>query len=194
MVLQTIENYSDTYISVLWTVDGLRSPRHVEIDNSLYGTQKIFPPGMFVGTIANSDKARLLPRAVAAADSATSVATISVPVGISGVFVAGDVIAIIAANGTSGGALGTIASVNYTTGVIALAANTATAVVGGTTVVGVVASKPVGMISPNTAIDFTITAAPLYGAFTSASVVRARMPHWDAHLATSFPEITLKEV
>lgn len=194
-LLYQVENFAEDDISVLWTAEGLRSPRHVDIDTSLYTVQKTFPPGMFVGTIAASDKVRLLPAAVVTAGTTTSQAVVTVAPSIVGVFVVGDVLTVITAStGAAGGAVGTIQSINYTTGAITLAANSSTALTANTTIVGIATSIPVGMISPNTTVDFSMNPVPQYGAFVSASVVRARMPYWAAYLKTAyFPEIVTKE-
>lgn len=192
-LIQTIENYGDTFPPALARAEGLKSPQYVDIDTAFYPTQKIFAPAFFAGTTATANKYRLLPRTRVVSITG---AVITVTPFTAGVFVVGDVITQInLATGGAGTAVGTVASVNHTANTVTLAAAPGAAP-SANTVIGVATSTPVkangdrlGVISPNTAIDFSLRENSQFGCFVSATLYRARLPHIDSQLEEIYREL-----
>jgi hypothetical protein len=203
-ILQTIETFGDTFPPVLARAEHLRSPMSIDIDWNLY-TQKIFPPGFFAGThvaipgatppvTANPDRYRILPRTRQVGAAAGN--TLTVTPFTAGIFVVGEVItAIDPTTGASGGPVGTIASINHAANTITLTAAPGAGAGAGNTI-GVQASAPVmangnrlGLITPNTTLDFSMRPNSQFGLFLSATCYRNRMPYLDAFLAGLYPEL-----
>lgn len=192
-LLQTESTFNQRYpASILARAEGLRSPQSVELDSTIYGTLKVFPPGLFAGTTANTKKFRFLPRTKFKSLTG-SVMTVSR--WTSGIFVPGDVITVIdLTTGNAGAAVGTVATVDADLDTITFtAAPTAPAV---DTVIGVATSKPLqlpnnrlGLVSPNTVIDFTMLPNTHFGLFLGCTVHRSLIPHTDSQLETLYPEI-----
>lgn len=192
-ILQTIETYGDSFPTALARSEGLRSPQHIDIDTTFYPTQKIFAPAFFAGTTGTANKYRLLPRTRFVSNAS---AVITVTPFTAGVFVVGDVITQISmTDGTAGTAVGTVVSVNHAANTITLNATPGTIPSAGT-VIGVATSRPIksngdrlGVISPSTAIDFSMRSNSQFGVFLSATLYRGAMPHIDTELERLFPEL-----
>ncbi|MGL5061395.1 MAG: hypothetical protein ACRC62_15585 [Microcoleus sp.] len=193
-LLKTTENFGDTFPPVLATSEGMRSPAMIDIDTSFYDATKTFPPGFFAGTTPVADKYRILPRTKITALPGSN--TLVVTPFTAGIFRVGEVItAVDATTGAVGGAVGTIQSIDHVANRIVLVTTPgAGALIGNT--VGVQASAPVmangnrmGVISPNTAIDFSLRSNSQFGCFLSATLYRSRMPYIDKYLEGLYPEL-----
>jgi hypothetical protein len=113
-----------------------------------------------------------------------------------GIFKVGEVLtAVDATTGAAGAAVGTIQSIDVVQHRI-----TFTTTMGGgallNNTIGIQTSAPVmangnrlGLLSPNTAIDFTLRANSHFACFSSATVIRARMPYIDKYLEGLYPEL-----
>lgn len=189
-ILQQFESFGDSFPPVLARAESLRSPVSVDIDTALYPVQKIFPPAIFAGTTAGS-KYRLLPRTRFVSNTG-NVMTVS-PF-TAALFVVGDVINVInLADGTAGAAVGTVTAVNHAANTVTVGTITAPAA---NTVIGVAASRitmtngnRIGLVSPNTTIDFGLRANSQFGAFLGATLFRSRMPHIDSQIEAAYPEL-----
>lgn len=196
-----IEIYSDDFPSILAVAEGLRAPRHADLDMTWFlanpSAQQFFPPGLFVytsGTFPAPNntipRGRLLPRAVTAAQANTGATSLVLRSPIAGVFRVGETISAatgIAANTgalTGAVALGTVTGVplNPNTGrydtlqfSTPLAANLAAG-----SFIALTAPIPstqlIGLICPNTVIDLKLRANSQFGVFTQATVYNTRMP------------------
>jgi len=91
-----------------------------------------------------------------------------------------------------GVAIGTISAVDPLSnpGFLVLSANSAVRLPVGMPI-GVASSSPVdlGMLSPQWPLDLLWRANQYYGLYTSAVVIRERLPYWDGQLSRLFPEI-----
>jgi len=172
--------------NVLASEIGLRSPRMITLDlanfTPLNGDHVILKPGTVICQLS-SGLGRAYPASIATA--ATTTSQTAVTVADPTVFKVGDVLL-----NQAGASLGTIASINTSTGVITLAANSATAIAIGNGVVGNAASSGTFMGIVISEIDLTNQSNDV-AVYTSASVYEARLPYWSAALSTAFPEITL---
>lgn len=172
--------------NVLASEIGLRSPRMLSLDlanfTPLNGDHVVLKPGTVLCQLA-SGLGRAYPASKAAATTATSSPTVTVnnPT----VFKVGDVLV-----NQAGAALGTIQAINATTGVITLAANSATAIALTDFVVANDASAGTFYGIAISEIDLTNQSNDV-ACYTSASVYRERLPFWSTALSTAFPEITL---
>jgi hypothetical protein len=97
-----VYNYQDVFPPVLATSLGMRSPRGVDIDATLFSaysgaqgiTQKIVPPGAFAAAIPGSSLFRVLPRTKLAAASATNSPSLTVKAHTAQFFVPGDTLSV----------------------------------------------------------------------------------------------------
>lgn len=181
-----VQNYPPT---VLATSDGLRSPRGISLDPTycfadVHGN-KVARSGSLVATLP-SGLGRIFPASKATA--ATTTSQTSVTVANATVFAVGESITI---NGST--AVGTIASINYLTNVITLAANAANAVAIGDLLItdasatgAQTAANLQGIIISH--IDL-VQADYRIGIYTSASIYVPRMPAWNSTIGALFPEI-----
>jgi len=191
-LLHTYDDFKTRYPqSILARCEGLRAPQSVELDFTIY-TDRVFPPGLFVGTTSDPKKFRFLPR-TRFKSLTGSVMTVSRYT--AGVFIPGDVITVIdLSNGTAGASVGTVASVDDDSDTITFtSAPTAPSV---NAVIGVATSKPLtpegnrlGMISPNTIVDFTLRPNSHFGAFLGGVAHRDLIPHIDSQLESLYPQL-----
>ena len=191
-ILQSQSSYQERFPqSILARTEGLRAPQHVEIDYRIY-KDRVYPPGLFVGTTANTRIFRFLPRTRFKSVTGN---VMTVSRWTSGIFVPGDVINVIdLATGNAGAAVGTVLDVDFDLDTVTFtAAPTAPAV---NTVIGVAASKPItpdgnrlGIVSPNTIIDFTDAPNSQFGVFLGGVIHRRLIPHIDQQLENLFPQL-----
>lgn len=204
----TPEAYYSDIPSVLAVAEGLRAPRHCDMDISDIGDQKTFPPGLFVYESTafpapNTDifKVKMLPRAIVAAEVAIAGTTVTFTRPIAGVFKVGQTISactdFTAVTGALVGAraLGTVASINKNPlnnrydSITFTTAISATALAAGNFVcltTPIPSNKIVGLINPNTAFNLSDAPNTQFGVFTEATIHTNRMPQWDAQLAAAF--------
>jgi hypothetical protein len=191
-LLQTEESYKQRYPqSIMARTEGLRAPNYVEIDHTIY-QEKVFPPGLFAGTTPSPNKYRFLPRTKFVSLTGS---IMTVNRWTANVFVPGDVITVIdLTTGDAGAAVGTVANVDPDTDTIIFTAPPTAPAPG--TVIGVATSKPktlsgdrLGLISPNTIVDFRLRPNSHFGAFLGATVHRRLIPHIDPQLEGLYPQL-----
>lgn len=184
--------FDDQFIPVLFSMEGLRSPRMITIDASTIqadsDAQKIIKPGSVLirGNGAAAGQGRVFPgsRAIAATTTAQNTLTVR----DASVFRPGDVIVRGAPGATQ--AVNTIApgGINTTTNVLTLLANVANAVaIGDDLWVAIAAADILGIVVAPWDI---LRDSNDVSAFTSASVYGARMPFWNSLIQGALPEIT----
>lgn len=193
-LLQKTESWGDNYLPVIARAEGLRSPMHVELDDTLY-TQRIFAPGFFCGTHTVANRFRILPRTRITAINGN---TLTVTPNTAGIFVVGEVLTGITATGTAGGAVGTIQSFDVNANTITLTAAPGVAAIVGDPI-GVATSKVVvpqtvgfqrlGLITPNTALNLLTRPNSQFGVFLGGTFYRNRMPYLDTDIFTNYPEM-----
>lgn len=178
-------------LGVLASVEGLRSPGTITIDVASVTADadgaKTLRPGRIIvsGNGAASGFGRVLPGAIATATTTTSQATITVDDVTS--FRVGDVLVKGAPGATA--ALGTIASINSTTRVITLGANSVTAVA--------ISDQIWVNVAQNTIRGITVAPIDLLNdsndvaLYVAASVYGARLPFWNSLAQAQLPGIVL---
>lgn len=170
---------------ILAGVQGLRSPLHVTLDPSKATAdaegRKSFDPGQWIAQSGNYG--RILPRSKAAAAWTTASTSISVP--NAAVYVPGDVLVILNADGTTD-PVGTIdtGGVDVANGTLTLAATATTAGSEGDSVG--TADEVLGLFLR--ALDLLEGSLEI-GVYKSASVKLAALPYYDDLLKAQFPEI-----
>lgn len=199
-----VESYSDQYPSILAVAEGLRAPRHVDIDvAAMYpggvqtGVQTIFPPGIFAYTLGTFPapntaipRGRLLPRAVTGAVANIGATSVTLRNPIGGVFRVGDTISactgFTAVTGALIGAvaLGTVTAITLnavtneydtiTFSTALVAALPAGSFIALTTAIP--SSSLIGILTPNTALDLRLRANSQFGSFLACIPMNARMP------------------
>lgn len=189
---RTVFNDSSN-IGCLYTMHDLSSPRMVTVDPLMFGAATGGDKVVLSGTVlirgngAATGQGRAFPGSYATAATATSANTITVR--NASVFKIGDVL--VSGLPTAPTALGTIASINFDTNVITLAANTTTAVVIGDPVyvnITTLAADLIGLcVVPH---DITNDSNDIAG-YLSASVYRDRLQFWNSAIAALLPEIKL---
>lgn len=179
------EYTSEKDIGVLYSENGLRSPRGGTVDLQWFQLSAdnniILPPGM-VWVTDGAGSYRVLPATKATAATAASSPTLVVKQ--ANIFKVGEVL-----TKDNGDALGTIQAIDVATNTITLAANSTTAVaigdvlkLTGTNYSGVqgISISTLNLSERSNDVAF----------YTSASVYGDRMPIWNATIAAALPEIT----
>lgn len=179
------EYTSENEIGVLYSENGLRSPRGGTVD--LQWFQKsidnniIIPPGL-VWVANGAGSFRALPATKAIATTATTSRIVVVKQ--ANIFKVGEVL-----TNDAAAAIGAIQSINVATSTITLVANSATAIaigdiikVAGTTYTGIqgINISTLNLSERSNDVAF----------YTSASIYKNRMPIWNATIAAALPEIT----
>jgi hypothetical protein len=186
----TVRRIGDTFtsektIGVLYSENGLRSPRMITADTTKFtaspGGSVIIPPGHFWEELVGG-LGRVLPMTKAVAQTLTSSPTLVVA--NASIFVVGEVLTLANAD-----AVGTISAIDTETNTITLTGNTTTQV-DIDDVVMVASTVYTGVKGMNISAIDLLKVTDDIALYTSASVYESRMPIWDATLAAAFPEIT----
>jgi lipopolysaccharide export system protein LptC len=175
---------SEDTINVLFSEEGLRSPRMITADMQYFTKsdegQIVIPPG-YVWQKLSSGLGRILPQFKAAGATTTSSAVIKTRnvnfIKVGEVLVKGAAV------------VGTVQSVNPTDGEITLAANAAVAVAAGD-VLNVQGMTTADLMGINISVLNLTSRSNDVACYTSCSVYAARMPQWNSTIAAAFPEIT----
>ena len=179
------EYTSEKDIGVLYSENGLRSPRGGTVDLTWFQVSKdnniVIAPGM-VWIADGAGSYRVLPASKATAATTTSSPTLVVK--HANIFKIGEVLA-----KDNGDALGTIQAINTETNTITLAANSTTAVAIGDVLklTGTDYSGIQGISHSSLNLSERSNDVAFY---TSAAVYLDRMPIWNATIAAALPEIT----
>jgi hypothetical protein len=184
--LYTYDNELMGFHPVLSRVCAGEAPRYANIDaayataqtGAIRGNVKVFAPGYFAGSIADSTKVRLLPRTVVATNSAASATSLVVKPGTSGIFVANDALSILApsarvniVSASSGWADADTVTVTVS-GIVVVTA-IATADIGGslTATNATVAAKVLAAIKANPYLRSRVDGRVIAGSTTSSDIV-----------------------
>jgi hypothetical protein len=182
MFLRTT-SFEKTDLNVLFSEQGLRSPRMRTIDLTTIpldanGQQFILPGSLMIdlpngyGSIYRATKAK------APTTTASDTLTVQNPA----VFKPGDTVKLTTAAGTT---VGVVESITETT--VVLVANAAVAVTAGASLVAADAGSIDDVLSVIDLSEFSNDVA----AYTSCSVYGDRLPFWNDELQAKLPEITL---
>jgi tartrate dehydratase beta subunit/fumarate hydratase class I family protein len=176
---------SENTVNILFSENGLRSPRMITADLSYFTKSKdgniIIPPGYIWQRLGNGF-GRVLPMIKAAAVTPTTSNQLTVV--NADIFKVGEILV----KGAT--VIGTIQSIDPATNKITLAANAAAAVAINDVlnVQGMVYTDILGM---NISVLNLSERSNDVACYTSASVYADRLPQWNASIKAEFPEITL---